>query len=119
VSLLSSRGLAIPLILTVTTSVSPYSWFGFTNVMKFRPLLNAHGVSVDVIPFFLGGARESAGNPFSPTPKAKEAFATQDSEMTGELLGLKVVRPKIWPVLSLFVSVFIFTLQPKLMRDSL
>lgn len=43
------------------------------------------------------------GNKFTPTPKAKEPFAKQDSEMTGELLGLKVVRPKEFPILSLFV----------------
>ena len=86
------------------TLVSPYSWFGFTNTVRYRPLLNAYGVSVDIIPFFLGGARDSVGNPFTPTPKAKEAFAKQDSELTGKLLGLKVVRPKDFPILSLFVS---------------
>jgi len=84
--------------------VSPYSWFGFTNVIKHRPFLNKHGVSVEIIPFFLGGAREGAGNKFEPTPKWKEAFAAQDSELTGELLGLKVVRPEIFPIFSLFVS---------------
>ncbi|KIX00173.1 uncharacterized protein Z518_10310 [Rhinocladiella mackenziei CBS 650.93] len=82
--------------------VSPYSWFGFTNTIRYRPLLNKYGVSVDIIPFFLGGARDSVGNPFTPTPKAKEAFATQDSEITGKLLGLKIVRPKEFPILSLF-----------------
>jgi glutathione S-transferase kappa 1 len=87
--------------------VSPYSWFGFTNTIRHRQLLNAYGVSVDIIPFFLGGARESVGNPFSPTPKAKESFANQDSQMTGEILGLKVVRPKVFPILSLFVSISI------------
>jgi glutathione S-transferase kappa 1 len=88
----------------VFLQVSPYSWFGFTNTIRFRPLLEAYGVSVEIIPFFLGGARDSVGNPFTPTPQAKEAFAKQDSEMTGQLLGLKVVRPKIFPILSLFVS---------------
>jgi glutathione S-transferase kappa 1 len=88
----------------VFLQVSPYSWFGFTNTIRFRPLLEAHGVSVEIIPFFLGGARDSVGNPFTPTPQAKEAFAKQDSEMTGEILGLKVVRPEIFPILSLFVS---------------
>ncbi|KIV78441.1 hypothetical protein PV11_10161 [Exophiala sideris] len=82
--------------------VSPYSWFGFTNIIKYRSLLNKYGVSVEIIPFFLGGAREGVGNKFEQTPKWKEAFAAQDSELTGELLGLKVVRPKIWPILSLF-----------------
>jgi len=82
--------------------VSPYSWFGFTNTLRYRPLLNAYGVSVDILPFFLGGARESIGNPFTETPKSKAAFATQDSELTGQLLGLKVVRPKVFPILSLF-----------------
>jgi len=76
--------------------VSPYSWFGFTNIMRFRELLNAHGVTVEIIPFFLGAARDSVGNPFSPTPKAKEAFGAQDSEVTGQLLGLKIVRPNVF-----------------------
>ena len=88
----------------LTASVSPYSWFGFTNTIKYRPLLNAHGVSVDIIPFFLGGARESVGNPWTPTPKWKEDFSKQDSETTGRLLGLKIVPPKDFPILSLFVS---------------
>jgi 2-hydroxychromene-2-carboxylate isomerase len=88
----------------IALTVSPYSWFGFTNTLKYRPLLNAHGVSVDIIPFFLGAARESAGNPFTPTPKWKEAFAKQDSETTGRLLGLKIVPPTVFPILSLYVS---------------
>ncbi|KAH8809209.1 glutathione S-transferase [Xylogone sp. PMI_703] len=82
--------------------VSPYSWFGFTNTIRYRPLLNAYGIDVDIIPFFLGGARDSVGNPFTPTPKAKEKFSSQDSDLTGKLLGLKVVPPKEFPILSLF-----------------
>lgn len=39
------------------------------------------------------------GNPFAPTPKAKEPFAQQDTETAGRLLGLKVVRPKDFPIL--------------------
>jgi hypothetical protein len=95
---------AYTLQLTPPLTVSPYSWFGFTNTLKYRPLLNAHGVTVEIIPFFLGGARESAGNPWTPTPKWKEEFSKQDSEMTGRLLGLKIVQPKEFPILSLFVS---------------
>ncbi|XMA14396.1 hypothetical protein WAI453_007187 [Rhynchosporium graminicola] len=82
--------------------VSPYSWFGVTSLLKYRPGLLAHGVNVDIQPFFLGGAREAAGNPWQPTPKWKEAFSKQDSAMTGELLGLKVVQPKEFPIMSLF-----------------
>ncbi|KFY18259.1 hypothetical protein V492_00025 [Pseudogymnoascus sp. VKM F-4246] len=82
--------------------VSPYSWFGYTNTVRYRPLLNAHGVDVDTIPFFLGAARQSAGNPFEPTPKFREAFAAQDFETTGRLLGLKVVQPKVFPINSIF-----------------
>lgn len=73
-------------------------------MIRFRPLLNDYGVSVDIIPFFLGAARDGVGNPFTPTPPAKEPFSKQDSEMTGRLLGLKVVKPKDFPILSLFVS---------------
>ncbi len=95
-----------PSLITSNTAliVSPYSWFGFTNILKYRPLLNAHGVIVDIIPFFLGGARESTGNPWTPTPKWKEEFSKQDSETTGRLLGLKIVQPTVFPILSLFVS---------------
>ncbi|KAK2628237.1 hypothetical protein QTJ16_002883 [Diplocarpon rosae] len=82
--------------------VSPYSWFGINSLLKHRPGLLAHGVTVDIVPFFLGGARDAAGNPWQPTPKWKETFAKQDSEMTGELLGLKVVQPVDFPILSLF-----------------
>jgi len=85
-------------------AVSPYSWFGFTNIIKFRPLLQAHGIEVEILPFFLGAAREGAGNPFAPTPQWKQAFAAQDTELTGELLGLKVVAPDVFPISSLFVS---------------
>lgn len=79
--------------------------------MRFRPLLNAYGVEVEILPFFLGGAREAAGNPFEPTPKYKEAFAKQDSELTGEILGLKIVRPKEFPILSLFVCISIHAVR--------
>ncbi|OBT70254.1 hypothetical protein VE03_00245 [Pseudogymnoascus sp. 23342-1-I1] len=82
--------------------VSPYSWFGYTNIVRYRPLLNAYNVAVDTIPFFLGAARHNAGNPFAPTPKCKEAFSAQDSETTGRLLGLKVVPPKEFPINSIF-----------------
>jgi len=82
--------------------VSPYSWFGFTNTVRFRDLLNAHDVSVEIIPFFLGAARDSAGNSFKPPIKAKEAFEAHDTEVTGKLLGLKVVRPELIPISSLF-----------------
>jgi 2-hydroxychromene-2-carboxylate isomerase len=84
--------------------VSPYSWFGFTNTVRFRDLLNAHDVSVEIIPFFLGAARDSAGNPFKPPLKAKETFEAHDTEVTGKLLGLKVVRPELIPISSLFVG---------------
>ncbi|KAH8744386.1 glutathione S-transferase [Diaporthe sp. PMI_573] len=77
--------------------VSPYSWFGFTNILRFRPLLDAYGVAVEILPFFLGGARDSVGNPWTPILKAKEAFGSQDTSMTGEMLGLKVpVRVATW-----------------------
>jgi glutathione S-transferase kappa 1 len=94
--------------------VSPYSWFGFTNVMRYRALLNEYGISVEIIPFFLGAARENAGNPFTPTPKWKEAFAEQDTNLNGEILGLKVIRPKDFPILSLFVSLSAFLLHSML-----
>jgi glutathione S-transferase kappa 1 len=96
--------LALHIQTNIVPTVSPFSWFGFTNTLKYRPLLNAHGVSVEIIPFFLGAARESAGNPFTPTPKWRQAFAKQDTETTGRLLGLKIVPPTVFPILSLYVS---------------
>ncbi|KAK1086524.1 hypothetical protein LTR48_003478 [Friedmanniomyces endolithicus] len=82
--------------------VSPYSWFGFTNAMLYRPLLQAHGITVDIVPFFLGAAREAAGNPFAPTPKWRQAFSAQDCAMTAEMLGLNLSTPEEFPILSLF-----------------
>ncbi|EKG13837.1 hypothetical protein MPH_09019 [Macrophomina phaseolina MS6] len=82
--------------------VSPYSWFGFTNILRHRPLLNTYGVEVEILPFFLGGARDNVGNPWTPVHKAKEAFASQDTELTGKLLGVKTVQPEIFPISSLF-----------------
>ncbi|KAJ8116856.1 hypothetical protein OPT61_g1803 [Boeremia exigua] len=82
--------------------VSPYSWFGFTNAQNFRPQLRAHGIEVNIEPFFLGAARNGVGNPFAPPPKAKEAFGQQDLELTSELLGLKTKRPEVFPISSLF-----------------
>ncbi|KAK1072602.1 hypothetical protein LTR12_012523 [Friedmanniomyces endolithicus] len=82
--------------------VSPYSWFGFTNAMRYRPLLQAHGISVDIVSFFLGAAREAAGNPFTPTPKWRQAFSAQDCAMTAEMLGLNLSTPEEFPILSLF-----------------
>ncbi|PSN66242.1 glutathione S-transferase [Corynespora cassiicola Philippines] len=82
--------------------VSPYSWFGFTNIVRFRPLLQAHGVHVEIMPFFLGGARDSVGNPYSPPLPAKAAFASQDTEMTARLLGLRTSTPEVFPISSLF-----------------
>ncbi|KAG4433453.1 hypothetical protein IFR05_011057 [Cadophora sp. M221] len=85
-----------------TTIVSPYSWFGITNILKHRPGLVAHGVNVDIQPFFLGGARDAVGNFWQPTPKWKEAFAAQDTQLNGELLGLTIVQPEEFPIKSLF-----------------
>ena len=39
-----------PTPLTNNPQVSPYSWFGFTNTLKFRPLLAAHNIEVDILP---------------------------------------------------------------------
>jgi glutathione S-transferase kappa 1 len=88
-----------------TPPVSPYSWFGFTNVRNFRPQLESHGIEVCIEPFFLGGARDGVGNPYTPPPQAKAAFAQQDLDFTSKLLGLEVVRPKVFPISSLFVSI--------------
>ncbi|KAH7073869.1 glutathione S-transferase [Paraphoma chrysanthemicola] len=82
--------------------VSPYSWFGFTNIKKFRPNLIANGIEVEILPFFLGGARDAVGNPWQPTPKWKEAFSAQDSELTGKMLGITLTQPEIFPISSLF-----------------
>lgn len=79
---------------------------------KFRPLLNEHGVEVEILPFFLGGARDAAGNPFTPTPQWKQAFSAQDSDLTGKLLGLKVVMPEVFPISSLFVSLHVRSTLP-------
>jgi len=81
--------------------VSPYSWFGFTNIRNYRSRLQSHGIEVCIEPFFLGGARNGVGNPYTPPPEAKSAFMQQDLELTSKLPGLHVVRPKVFPISSL------------------
>ena len=76
-------------------------------------MLNAYDITVEIVPFFLGAARDNAGNPFTPAPRVKEAFGKQDTETIGKLLGLKLVRPKAFPTLSLQVSML---LPPSLRR---
>jgi len=87
--------------------------------MRYRPLLQAHGITVDVVPFFLGAAREAAGNPFAPTPKWRQAFATQDCAMTAEMLGLNLSTPEEFPILSLFVSFSAHAIASLLTEDRL
>jgi hypothetical protein len=89
----------------LTSSVSPYSWFGFTNIKNYRSQLQSHGVEVCIEPFFLGGARNGVGNPWTPPLEAKSAFMQQDLDLTSKLLGLRVVRPKVFPISSLSVSI--------------
>jgi glutathione S-transferase kappa 1 len=67
-------------------------------------MLNAHGVQVEILPFFLGGARDGVGNPWTPVPQAKVAFVNQDTTMTGKILGLNIVPPEVFPISSLFAS---------------
>jgi len=67
-------------------------------------MLNAHGVQVEILPFFLGGARDGVGNPWTPVPQAKVAFANQDTTLTGKILGLNIVPPEVFPISSLFAS---------------
>jgi glutathione S-transferase kappa 1 len=90
----------------LTSPVSPYSWFGFTNIRNYRSQLQSYGIEVCIEPFFLGGARNGVGNPYTPPPEAKSAFMQQDLDLTSKLLGLHVVRPKVFPISSLSVSIF-------------
>ncbi len=93
--------------------MSLYSWFGFTNILRYRPVLNSHDVEVEILPFVLGAARNEADNPFGPAPQVKAIYAGRDSATVGRLLGLKVVPPKQFPVSSMTVSIFI----PKQKRE--
>lgn len=94
---------ALALALADLGPVSPYSWFAHTNLTRTRPLLAAHGVDVEIVPFFLGGARNGAGNPFTVPAPAKATWGNNDAARVAHLLGLPLQRPTKFPILSLYV----------------
>jgi len=83
--------------------VSPYSYFAFATLLRSRPLLANHNISLNILPFFLGAARDGSGNPWVPQPAIKEAFAKEDMKRSSKLaLGKEVKHPEKFPILSLF-----------------
>jgi len=83
--------------------VSPYSYFAFHHLIKTRKALNQHNITVEILPFFLGGARDANGNPFVPMPPVKAAWGQNDMKRVSKiLLGYELRYPEKFPILSLF-----------------
>ena len=92
-----------PSYLLTISLVSPYSWFAFINCTHHREQLKQHGIVVDIVPFFLGGARNGNGHPYQDPPPVKAVWGDRDVQTVASLLGLKTQRPKIFPIISLYV----------------
>jgi len=99
---LSTSQLPAPSYPLTISSVSPYSWFAFINCTHYREQLKQHGIAVDIVPFFLGGARNGNGHPYQEPPPVKAVWGDRDVQTVASLLGLKTQRPKIFPIISLY-----------------
>ncbi|OJJ72569.1 hypothetical protein ASPBRDRAFT_42288 [Aspergillus brasiliensis CBS 101740] len=82
--------------------VSPYSYFAYLNLCRYREILHRHRIKTQVVPFFLGGARDGNGSPYQEPPPVKAAWSAKDLAYTGRILGVKVKRPDVFPISSLY-----------------
>nr|KAJ3421232.1 hypothetical protein HK105_004142 [Polyrhizophydium stewartii] len=79
--------------------VSPFSWFAFEILSRYRPVW---GIEVDFVPFFLGGIMQASEN----QPPANNAFKARymivDLVRTGGLINVPITGfPREFPVSSL------------------
>ncbi|KAF2000290.1 glutathione S-transferase kappa 1 [Amniculicola lignicola CBS 123094] len=82
--------------------VSPYSYFALVYLEKHREVLKSHGVSIDIVPVFLGGINVGSGNKPPWTLPAKASYSTYDSARAKAYFGLPNIKtPSFFPILSL------------------
>ncbi|KAH6654019.1 thioredoxin-like protein [Truncatella angustata] len=73
--------------------VSFYSYVAFKQLLDTRSLLEAHGVQVDIKPFFLGGIMAASGNRPPWTVPAKAKYGSLDADRTQHAVGLPDISP--------------------------
>ncbi|ORY59110.1 thioredoxin-like protein [Pseudomassariella vexata] len=72
---------------------SLYSYVAFTKLQETRPLLEAHGVEVDIKPVLLGGINAGSGNKPPWTLPAKAAYGRFDVTRSKNAAGLSEISP--------------------------
>ncbi|KAI1878095.1 uncharacterized protein JN550_000277 [Neoarthrinium moseri] len=71
--------------------VSFYSYVAFKQLLKTRPILEAHGVEVDIKPVFLGAINAGSGNKPPWTLPAKAVYGGFDFNRTKKAVGIPEV----------------------------
>ncbi|CAM9463196.1 unnamed protein product [Ascophyllum nodosum] len=67
---------------------SPYSWFAFETLMRYRNIWEAE---ISLRPYFLGGVMQASGNKPPGTLKAKKAYMAKDLARMAEHHGVPIV----------------------------
>ncbi|KAI9341534.1 glutathione S-transferase kappa 1-like protein [Zopfochytrium polystomum] len=79
--------------------VSPYSWFAFETLLRYKPIWK---VDVTLVPFFLGGVMNLSGNKPPATHPAKGAYMmSQDLPNLSKLYKVDLNFPVNFPEVSL------------------
>ncbi|KAI8900521.1 glutathione S-transferase kappa 1-like protein [Globomyces pollinis-pini] len=84
--------------------VSPYSWFGFAVVNRYREIWK--NVAIDLQPMYLGGVMKASGNKPPATNPAKGQYMASDLPRNRLLYGLSkdIIFPTNFPSNSINVQ---------------
>ncbi|KAJ9662081.1 hypothetical protein H2198_001623 [Neophaeococcomyces mojaviensis] len=89
-------------ILAHLDCASPYSYFALLHLRRIRPILSTYGISISIIPIFLGGVNHATGNQPPSTLPAKAKFSPYDMQRAIEHFGtVKLSAPPFFPMVSL------------------
>ncbi|KAH6681441.1 putative glutathione S-transferase kappa 1 [Halenospora varia] len=82
---------------------SPYSYLAFLYLLKNRELLLSHDVTVDFVPFFLGGVNVGSGNKPPWTLPAKAKYGSFDTARALKYHGRtgEIATPSFFPPLTI------------------
>lgn len=81
--------------------VSPYSWIGFEELLRLSRTLWRETVSVELVPFFLGGVMKGSQNRPPGENAVKAQYMLKDLERLGRLHGLSFSFPPVFPALTI------------------
>lgn len=78
--------------------VSPYSWLGVETLLRYRKVWGDK-VSVQLVPFFLGGVMKGASNQPPATNPVKGAYLMKDIALLGQIHGIALgqTAPSVFP----------------------